>query len=122
LVFYAYSGQTSHAIVGDFEPGIPTKVGVGVVHPITTAVTMEGWECATGQPLRFWYKECCPFASLPVAESQLAVTGDLQAVLAPGASQGYPGYMLFTRPGLWKVTVKQGDQILGAVILQVVEF
>jgi hypothetical protein len=48
--------------------------------------------------------------------------GDVVALLKPGATQGYPGYMLFTRPGLWKMSVKRGDEGLGSVGLQVVEF
>jgi hypothetical protein len=122
LIFYGYSGKSTHAIVGDFEPGVPTKVGIGVIHTLTAPVTLEGWECATGEGLRFWYKECCPFPSTPVTTTQLASTGDLVAMLKSGAAQGYPGYMLFTRPGLWKVSVRQGDQVLGSVVLQVVEF
>ncbi len=122
LIFYGYNGATTHAIIGDFAPGVPTKVGLGVTHTLTAPVTLEGWECATGNRLRFWYKECCPFTTTPVTPTQLAATGDLVAVLQADAAQGYPGYMLFTRPGLWKVSVSQGDYILGSVVFQVVEF
>ena len=75
LVFAGGLG-TTHAIVGDFAPGIPAKVGITALHPLTTALTLKGWDCATAQRLRFWYHPGSnPFASVPVSPSQLAATG-----------------------------------------------
>lgn len=119
LVFAAGLG-TTHAIVGDFAPGIPAKVGITALHPLTTALALEGWDCATGQRLRFWYHPGSnPFQSVPVSSARLADTGDLVAVLLPDAQGMYPGYMLFTHSGLWKVVVRQGGQVLRSVVFDV---
>ncbi len=120
LVFYG-GLDTTHAIVGDFAPGIPAKVGISALHPITTPLTLEGWDCASGKRLRFWYHPGSPFDSVPVTAAQLAAAGDLTAVLPPDDRGFYPGYILFTHPGNWKVEVRQGDQMLGSVVFDVLD-
>ena len=57
--------------------------------------------------------------SVPVSQAELASAGDLEAVLAPNAQGMYPGYMLFTRTGPWKVEVRQDNQVVGSVVFDV---
>ena len=120
LLFYAHAGPETHAIVGDFQAGLPTKVAISARQPLTTPVTLEGWDCTSGQRLRFWYGHPDnPFPSLPVSAAQLVPTGDLVATLQPSGRTGYPGYMLFTHPGRWKVDVFQGQQRSGELVFRV---
>lgn len=97
-----------------------TIVAISARRPLAAPVTLEGWDCASGQRLRFWYGHPDnPFSSLPVSAAQLARTGDLVATLRPSRRTGYPGYMLFTHPGRWKVAVFQGNRQSGEVVFQV---
>ncbi len=113
-------GFGPHAIVGDFEPGVATKVGITALRHLSVPVELRGWDCASGQPLRFWYKDGYPFAlGSTVSAAQLATTGDLVAVLEPTDQNIYPGYMLFTHAGLWKVAVTQNGQPPRSVVFAV---
>ncbi len=127
LLFETVILGEDRAAINSFLPGHPTKVVMQRVRAVNTPLTLEGWECSSGQRLRFWYRECCPFpsSSLPVTEEQLASTGDLVATLPPGESStpdrgyAYGGYMLFTKPGKWKVSVSQSGQLLGSIVVLV---
>ncbi len=112
----------------DFMPGYPTKVVIQRVKSVQAPITLEGWDCGTGQRLHFWYrKDCCPFPlrTLPVSDEQLAEGGDSTAILPPAegstAERGYAygGYMLFTRPGKWNISVSQEGHRIGNIILLV---
>lgn len=126
LVFHGASGLQTHAVVNDFLPYEPTKVGISLLHPLAAPVDLRGWDCTTGQPLRFWYHlDGNALFATPsqrsVTTAQLASSGDLVATLPPTSGEGYPGYMLFTHAGLWKVTVDQGGRTLGAAVFQVID-
>jgi hypothetical protein len=85
-------------------------------------VTLKGWRCSDGHPLRFWYekgKQPDPVWNPKALET----AGDRVATLvAHGANSGinaYGGYFLFTTPEKWKVSVFQGDQLLASVVFLV---
>jgi hypothetical protein len=128
LVFHGAAGLQTHAVVNDFLPYEPTKVSISLLHPLAAPVELRGWDCTTGQPLRLWYHldGSVLFPNLTydhrrVTTAQLASSGDLVATLPPTSGEGYPGYMLFTHAGRWKVTVAQGGRTLGAAVLQVID-
>ena len=103
-----------------FLSGYPTKVVVfrDRRRPLAHALTLRGFDCATGKSLRFWYRDGVPFASVPVSQAQLETTGVLAQVF-PAARPALHGYMLFTAAGRWKINVWQGRRRLGAVVVQV---
>lgn len=115
----------SGAVISDFESGYPYKVLIQPVRAFSTPAELQGWNCAYGSRLRFWYRECCPFATVPVTPQQLASTGDLVARLGPTSGSpprqlaGFAGYMLFTAAGKWKISVSQGGRNLGSATFQV---
>lgn len=103
----------------------PTKVLIHVRRPLRAAITLRGRRCSDGRRLRFWYRGA---GDLPVAgpPSELERMGDLVATLAAGEppvtvpALGYPGYMLFSGPGSWKVSVRRGRRLLGTAIIRLV--
>ncbi len=113
----------------EFTPGYPTKVIIQRIKAVEAPITLEGWDCGTGQRLHFWYgkQDCCPFplTALPVTDGQLAEGGDSAAILPPASastaerSYVYGGYMLFARPGKWNISVSQEGHPIGNIILLV---
>lgn len=127
LLFQAIASGEDRAAV-DFMSGYPTKVVIQRIKAVEAPITLEGWDCGTGQRLHFWYgKDCCPFPlrALPVTDEQLAEGGDSAAILPPATastaerSYVYGGYMLFTRPGKWNISVSQEGHPIGNIILLV---
>jgi hypothetical protein len=121
---WAVAGPLRFAVYGlaSFREGSPTKVPINVEKPLEGNVTLRGWRCSDGHPLRFWYKS--GNQAYPVWNPKaLETAGDFVATLeAFGATSGvnaYSGYILFTAPGKWMVSVAQGDQVLGSVVFLV---
>lgn len=104
----------------------PHKVLIYVPTPLATPVTLKGRRCSDGKPLRFWYR--AGVGDLPGAGSatELRQTGDLVAELQAGEppithpALGYPGYILFSSSGKWKVFVRQNGRLVGTVVFRVV--
>lgn len=100
----------------------PSKVVIRPEKPLVTAVTLRGWRCSDGHPLRFWYRTTGGYPSVVDARAMETV-GDLAATLEPAGHDSIPidygGYMLFTTPGKWKVSVFQGDQLVASVVFLV---
>lgn len=73
-----------------FDPGYPTKVLLYTLGRgrLQSALTLRGWSCPGGKPLRFWYRGSRPFTHLLVSTSELERTGDLvqRAATANGAA------------------------------------
>jgi hypothetical protein len=101
-----------------FTPGYPTKAVVMARRPLSRAVAIGGWNCASGEVLRVWYREGVPFVRMPVSVAELKQTGDRHASFGPwpsGAMRG--GYLLFWRSGRWKlVAVKDGHEIASVIV------
>lgn len=127
VAFRDFHRDEQVAAIADYVPGYPTKVLILPFTSLRAAVTLQGWRCADGQPLRFWYEGGVPLTSLPASEATMTRTGDLLATLPPqltpsmGGRMSYPGYMLFTSPGTWKVVVRQDGKLLGSVVFLVPE-
>ena len=106
----------------------PTKVLIGVHRPLRAPITLRGRRCSDDRPLRFFYRNTGDTRDLPDAgpASELEHMGDRVATLAAGEPPitvpglGYPGYMLFSGPGNWKVSVRRGRRLLGTAIIRVV--
>jgi hypothetical protein len=120
--FYTYPANTTGRAHSVFTAGYPTKVVLQLRphRPIEQRLTLRGRSCATGKRLRFWYdREQPPFTRLPATTEELEQTGALTQVLRSDRKTGFHGYMLFTRPGKWKVTVWRATRRVGSVIVGV---
>ncbi|MGH3035381.1 MAG: hypothetical protein ACRDON_12625 [Gaiellaceae bacterium] len=108
-------------------PGFPTKVPIAVVEgPLEHSITLEGERCGGGEPLRFryrglsWYAEKPPFP-VPMSRASMHGVGDRTGRLRAGPeSWAFPGYMLFSAPGLWQIKVKKGKALVGTLVVKVV--
>lgn len=120
--FYNYPANTTGRAHSIFTPGYPTKVVLQLTphRPLLTRLILQGWNCSTGKRLRFWYdRERLPFSHLPATTEQLEQTGALVQILRADRKAGFHGYMLFTQPGRWKVTVRKTGVTLGSVVVAV---
>ena len=120
--FYNYPANTTGRAHSTFMPGYPTKVVLQLKphRPLRTRLILQGWNCSTGKRLRFWYdRERLPFSNLPATTEQLEQTGALVQTLRADRKAGFHGYMLFTKPGRWKVTVRKPGVTLGSVVVAV---
>jgi hypothetical protein len=106
----------------------PTKVLIYVQRPLRAPIRLRGRRCSDGRPLRFFYRNAGDLRDLPQAgpAADLERVGDRVATLAAGEpptvvpALGYPGYMLFSAPGKWKVSVHRGRRLLGSAIIRAV--
>ncbi len=95
------------------------------------ALTLRGFSCSDGRPLRFWYRDGSPSvvgpASTPIPNGVLEMIGDETVVFeaftlrSPENPLGHPGYMLFTSAGDWRLEVRGGDTLLGSVVIRVIQ-
>jgi hypothetical protein len=110
LFFSAFGPGSDQAVISGFDPRYPTKVVIQPIEPLGTSVKVEGQRCSNGERLRFEYGASwdTPTAVLPPAGSA-----------DNGTPIGYTGYMLFTAPGKWVISVsaKEGSLIGSAVLL-----
>jgi len=107
-------GSLSDATIADWQPGSIQKVLI--LHIASSGeVHVRGARCSDGKALRFWYKSPAPFtsrdaSSTPFPVSVLESTGDEVLTLPPTeVGLSLPtrmGYMFFTTPGLWRITVE----------------
>jgi len=104
----------------------PTKVLIFVRRPLRAPITLRGRRCSDGRALRFWYRADDGEPPGAGSSSQLEQAGDLVAQLHPGEppitqpALGYPGYVLFSAPGRWKVSARQNGRLVGTVVFRVV--
>jgi hypothetical protein len=105
-----------------YDPGYPTKVVVMARMRLEHPIAIQGWSCATGARLRFWYRESLPFANLPVRAEELRAKGSLRVTFGPWprrASRG--GYFMFWRAGSWKVVAYDGRRTIGSAVIRTTE-
>lgn len=128
LFFGAFVTRTDGvAIVNEFALGYPTKVAIQPMQQFTVPIELKGRNCSNGAQLRFWYREGVPFAHVPVTPKEMGSTGDLVATFqppgpgSPGRLATYTGYMLFTQPGRWRISVNQNGKELASAVFQVGE-
>jgi hypothetical protein len=114
LMFRAF-GSLPDATIADWQPGTIQKVLI--LHIESSGdVHVRGARCTDGKALRFWYKSPAPFtsrdaSSTPFPISVLESTGDEVLTLPPteagaGLLPTRMGYMFFTTPGLWRISVE----------------
>jgi hypothetical protein len=103
----------------------PTKVPIVVREKLPTPVTLHGWRCRDGTPLRFWYRPegDVPLARNPASPQELERAGDLVAAVRgeptiPGIP-GYHGLFLFSATGKWVVAVAVQGQRVGSFVVNV---
>lgn len=110
LFFSAFGPTTDQAVISDFDPRYPTKVVIQPIDPLDAPVKVEGKRCSNGERLRFEYGASW---DMPVALLTPAGVAD------NGMPVGYTGYMLFTAPGKWMISVSSnaGNLIGSAVVL-----
>ena len=120
LEFRGANSGKPDAIVDEFARGAPTKILVLPLRPLANEVWVRGFRCGDHRPLYFSYGQAGPGPSNTTEELERA--GALQPRFGPttrGAvgdgALGYPGYMLFTSPGLWQVQVMDAGGVLGSV-------
>ncbi len=123
--FSAFAPGQTTAVLSDYVPEYPYKVLVQPTRQLPKPVNLMGWDCSTGERLRFWYRAGLPFAHLPASPAEFASAGDLVATFSLGSSDstgqpsGYTGYMLFTHAGHWKVSVEEPGTVTASVVLLV---
>lgn len=114
-------------------PGYPTKIVTFVLKRVRKSLTLRGWRCTDGKPLRFWYgdpKRPNPWppwedTAFPLTQQQLETLGSLTANLPPtpgptkATRYGYGGYILFSSEGDWKIQLRQGSRLVGAFLMRV---
>lgn len=123
-------------LVPDYPDAIyPRKVLIQAPKPpLKTDLTLRGFKCASGAPLRFWYPTAgeprYPLVDGQSASSEvLRQSGTLVAVLhrtrhaqrtkPNGPLTDYRGYILFPESGKWKVVVRSGARVVGAAVFSV---
>jgi hypothetical protein len=75
-------------------------------------VMIRGFRCADATPMRFWYRQA---AELP--RTIRPTTGDTSYGLSAPAGSGKPGYILWSKPGDWKLTVWMNGRAVGSFVL-----
>ena len=113
-------------VVADYVRAVPTKAPVQLGARLRAPIPLRGWNCATGERLRFCYFPGCqhPIPGLGTRlrydAAEVKAMGDLQALLPPGApGDSYVGDLLFWQPGLYKVSGYQHDRLVGTVVFGV---
>jgi hypothetical protein len=105
-----------------YAPGYPDKTLVYARYDQDETITLTGHLCGgDGRPLRFWYhREGGAPGPVPMTEQHLRTTGDLTASLSPmPKDSAHGGYFMFSTTGVWAVTVEQGNQELGVLLIDV---
>jgi hypothetical protein len=113
-----------------FRPGYPLKVLIGSARPPRTPVTIRGWRCSDGTPLRFWYGGTEAALGLRLSGRRypaavLERAGRADAYLKPSSSQPggreWPGYFLFPTAGRYEVKLYAGSSLLDTAVIGTAE-
>jgi hypothetical protein len=109
------------AVITLFGSGVPTKVVIHTDSDLSQPVVLTGIECSTGAALHFCYNQPdnCGLIGKSFTPDELARQGADQLNISSAGSLDYTGYMLFPRPGKYRLSVKSGDGELGSVTLGV---
>jgi hypothetical protein len=106
--------------------GFPTRVAIRGRMARRGDLTLRGYKCGSGRPLRFWYRnEPLTFPlGFPTTEQELQQKGDLSVKFPATKKLGgtYSGYMLFWAPGDWRLVLSgAGRATVGSVVVRVSE-
>jgi hypothetical protein len=106
LWLHAFGSSARSARI-DFVAGHPTKVLIEGEAGSASTVELRGSNCSSGRPLRFCYAAALSECGLLGAEGRSYDPATFEragtAVQRLDASSGYPGYMLFPKPGLYEI-------------------
>jgi hypothetical protein len=127
LLLRNFADDATAAVITEYKPGYALKVVIVVAKPFTSPLTMRGFRCSDGAPLRFADSYPFVFGSTPAPSDVYAAAGELAPViepmssLPPGAVMGAkaPPYMLFTAYGKWVLEVRDGSGLVGRTVLLV---
>jgi hypothetical protein len=138
-IYKGHGGQ----VEAYYSDGWPTYMPIVVDKPLESPVTIQGQRCAEGRQLRLWYRDGpmwqrggLPFQARDVLDAKRERARDLTARLGPGQGSdtirlpssssmpsttmpGFEGYMLFDKPGNWKIRVEQEGKLVGTVVVAV---
>lgn len=108
-----------------YVTGFPTRVVIRGRMARRSDLTLRGYHCDSGLPLRFWYQsDPLTFPSgFPTTEDELQQKGDL-SVRFPVTKKvrgTYSGYMLFWAAGDWRLVLSAGRATVGSVVVRVSE-
>lgn len=79
-----------------------------------TPVTIRGSRCAGGTPMRFLFDK-------PLPQTLTPTTGTTALALRGAAGDAFIGYILWSKPGDWRLTVSRGGRRLGSVVFCVAQ-
>ena len=127
LLVRNFADDATTAVITGYKPGYALKVVIGVATPFTKALTMRGFRCSDGAPLRFAVSYPFAFGSTPAPSDVFGAAGELAPLieptnsLPPGAVMGAnaPPYMLFSAYGKWVLEVRDGSGVVGRTVLLV---
>ncbi len=108
-----------------YVTGFPTQVVIRGRMPRKSELTLRGYRCGSGLPLRFWYRSdplTFPLG-FPTTEDELLQKGDL-SVRFPVTKKvrgTYSGYMLFWAAGDWRLVLSTGRTTVASVVVRVTE-
>lgn len=122
-----FRDDATTAVVTEYKPGYALKVVIVVAKPFTKPLTMRGWRCSDGAPLRFAMTYPFAFNSTPVPSDVYAAAGEEAPLIEPMSSlsagvvvgANAPPYMLFTSSGKWVLEVREGTGYVGRTVLLV---
>ena len=109
-----------------YVTGFPTRVVIRGRMARRSDLTLRGYNCDSGQPLRFWYRnEPLTFPlGFPTTEEELQHKGDLSVKFPATKKLGgtHSGYMLFWTAGDWRLVLSgRGRATVGSVVVRVSE-
>ena len=99
--------------------GRPTKVIIHADPAVKQAAELKGIECSTSAVLHFCYNDAhnCDLVGRSLTTNKLSSLGSDHVTISP--SVDYSGYVLFPRPGKYRLSVIAGNSVLGSVTLAV---
>ena len=108
-----------------YVPGFPTRVVMRGRLARRSDLTLRGYQCDSGLPLRFWYRsEPLTFPrGFPTTEDELRQKGDLSLrfPVTKKLRGTYSGYMLFWAAGDWRLVLSAGGTTVASVVVRVSE-
>lgn len=104
-----------------FQAGRPTKMIIHAALAQTVAITLSGFRCSDGRPLRFAYNGQLAVASeTPLSSKQFASYGSDREKLPPApVGTDHTGYVLLSAAGQWLIELRSSTTELGSVLLDV---
>ena len=108
-----------------YVTGFPTRVVIRGRVARKSELTLRGYQCGSGLPLRLWYRSdplTFPLG-FPTTAEELQQKGDL-SVRFPVTTKvrgTYSGYMLFWAAGDWRLVLSAGRTALASVVVRVSE-